>query len=227
MTHPSPQLRAIVFDYGGVLTLPPTDQDWQVLAEIVGAPLATFDEEYWRNRNEYDMARFDSDTYWRNVARAYGRELTAEDVRKLISIDNQQWGRANANSIALVRAAKTAGLKIAVLSNIQRDMVLFVRKHHAWFSEFDVQVFSCELGIAKPEPESFVHTVKLLGVTPGECLFVDDRQANIDGAEQVGMKVMLFDSSDSYRRLEQLLLDLGVTLKKDDGCECCSVKGGL
>jgi putative hydrolase of the HAD superfamily len=216
-----------VFDYGGVLTFQPTEQDRRALAEIVGAPLSGFDEEYWKTRNEYDMARFNSETYWRNLARVFGHKLSGEDISRLISIDNQQWGRANADSIALMRAAKAAGLKIAVLSNIQSDMVSYVRKHHSWFSELDVQVFSYEIGIAKPEPGSFLHTLKLLGVTPAESLFVDDRQANIDGAEQVGMKAMLYDSPDSYRRLERLLLDLGVPLNKDECCECSNVNGGL
>lgn len=223
MTHSSSQLRSVIFDYGGVLTYLPTDQDWQALADIVGAPLALFHEEYWRNRNAYDMVQFDSATYWRNIASIFGNKLTDDDVCRLIGMDNQQWGRANHDSIATMRAAHAAGLKVAVLSNIQFDMLSFVRKNHGWFNEFDVQVFSCELGIAKPSSGIFLQAANLLGVRPTEALFVDDLQRNIDGAARVGMKAMLFDSPKCNIELTRLLFDLGIPLKKADDCSCCGV----
>ncbi|WP_309417935.1 HAD family phosphatase [Telmatospirillum sp.] len=217
MTHLLSQFRSIIFDYGGVLTFSPTDRDWQALAEIVGAPLSSFHQEYWRNRDAYDMVQFDSASYWRNIATTFGRELTDDDVRRLVDLDNQQWGRPNPNSVAMVRTARTTGLKVAVLSNIQFDMLSFVRKNHLWFSEFDVQVFSCELRIAKPSSGIFLHTAKLLGVHPTEALFIDDRQPNIDGAERVGMKTMLFESPDSSRELAKLLLNSEIPPKNADG----------
>jgi putative hydrolase of the HAD superfamily len=221
MTHSLSQLRSVIFDYGGVLTFSPTDRDWQALADIVGAPFPLFHEEYWRSRNAYDMAQFDSATYWRNIASIFGNKLTDDDVRRLISMDNLQWGRANTDSIAIMRAAHAAGLKVAVLSNIQFDMLSFVRNTHSWFSEFDVQVFSCELGIAKPSSGIFLQTANLLGVRPAEALFVDDRQPNIDGAARVGMKTMLFDSPESNIELTRMLFDLGVPLQNADGRSCC------
>ena len=105
------------------------------------------------------------------------------------------------------------------------DMLSFVRNKHPWLSEFDVQVFSCLLGAAKPSPESFLHTAKLLGVRPEDILLVDDRQANIDGAAQVGMKTMFYESPECYRELEQLLLDLGVPLRQADGRQLRGAKG--
>ncbi len=214
MTDLSPQVRAVIFDFGGVLSFPPTGQDWQALAEIVGVPLSAFHQEYWRERDDYDVDRFDSAAYWRRVGRAFGRELTGGDIQKLTGLDNQQWVRENANSMAVVRAARAAGLKIAVLSNMHSDLLSYVRQSFPWFGEFDVQVFSCESGMAKPSLASFVHTAKLLGVCPEEILVVDDRQPNLDGAARAGMKTLLFDSPEAYRKLEQVLLDLGAPLER-------------
>jgi putative hydrolase of the HAD superfamily len=195
----------VIFDFGGVLTFQPTDQDWQALAEVVGAPLSSFHEQYWSTRNDYDIGRMDGATYWRSLAGTFERELTDGHVGQLAGIDNQQWGRENSNAIAVVRAVHAAGLKIAVLSNMHADMLSDVRKEFSWLSEFDVQVFSCELDIAKPSPEVFLHTARLLGVRPEESLFVDDLPSNIDGAAHTGMKTMLFDSAESCTRLQQLL----------------------
>lgn len=221
MSSVSLAVRAVVFDFGGVLSFSPTDEDWHALAGIVGVPLSSFFEPYWKDRNEYDVDKFDSAVYWRKVASNFGRELTDEDVHKLVSIDNQAWGRENPNSVAVVRAARAAGLKIAVLSNIHADMLAYVRRSFPWFSEFDVQVFSNELGIAKPSPEIFLHTATLLGVRPEEILFVDDLQPNIDGAARAGMRTMRFDSPESHLKLEQLLAELGAPLHGGNRGEHC------
>jgi putative hydrolase of the HAD superfamily len=225
MSRVSLVIRAVVFDFGGVLSYPPTDEDWHALAGIIGAPLSSFFEPYWKYRNEYDVDKFDSAVYWRKVVGSLGRALTDEDVHQLVRIDNQAWGRENPNTIEVVRAARAAGLKVAVLSNIHADMLSYVRRSFPSFSEFDVQVFSNELGIAKPSPEIFLHTATLLGVCPEEILFVDDLQPNIDGAARVGMKTMRFESPESYVDLEQLLLDLGAPLDGGNGGACCGTGG--
>jgi putative hydrolase of the HAD superfamily len=212
MSSVSLAIRAVVFDFGGVLSYPPTDEDWLALTGIVGAPLPSFLEPYWKSRNEYDVDKFDSAVYWRKVAGSFGRVLTDEEVHRLVSIDNQAWGRENPDTIAVVRAARAAGLKVAVLSNIHADMLSYVRESFPAFSEFDVQVFSNELGIAKPSPEIFLHMATLLGVRPEEILFVDDLQPNIDGAARVGMRTMRFESPEPSLKLEQLLRDLGAPL---------------
>ena len=92
MSSVSLAVRAVVFDFGGVLSFSPTDEDWHALAGIVGVPLSSFFEPYWKDRNEYDVDKFDSAVYWRKVASNFGRELTDEDVHKLVSIDNQAVG---------------------------------------------------------------------------------------------------------------------------------------
>jgi FMN phosphatase YigB (HAD superfamily) len=66
---------------------------------------------------------------------------------------------------------------------------------------------------------------RLLGVCPEEALFVDDRPPNIDGAAQAGMKTMLFDSTESCVRLQQLLRDLGVPLQDTVAGKSCGSHG--
>jgi len=58
---------------------------------------------------------------------------------------------------------------------------------------FDVLTFSDEVGAAKPAPEPFLHTLKLLGVAPEETVHVGDLpETDIAGAKAVGMKAILF-----------------------------------
>jgi putative hydrolase of the HAD superfamily len=61
---------------------------------------------------------------------------------------------------------------------------------------FDAVVISGEVGMRKPEPRIFLHAAELLGLPPGECVFIDDIQANITAAEQIGFTGVLHNGAD-------------------------------
>jgi putative hydrolase of the HAD superfamily len=61
---------------------------------------------------------------------------------------------------------------------------------------FDAVVISSEVGMRKPEPRIFLHAAGLLGLDPTECIFIDDIQANIAAAEQLGFTAVLHDAAD-------------------------------
>jgi putative hydrolase of the HAD superfamily len=84
----------------------------------------------------------------------------------------------------LIRELRGRGLKTALLSN-SWGMAGYPREDFP--ALFDAVVISGEVGMRKPEPRIFRHTVGLLGVEPGECVFVDDIAANIAAAEALGM----------------------------------------
>ena len=202
-------LEAVVFDYGTVLSLAPTADEWHRLAATANRPLEEFRCDYWRYRDEYDRAACGAVSYWQAVAR---RLLDAETLRRLIECDNRQWTRINPQMLALSRRLRAAGIKTAILSNMEFEMLAEMRSKFAWLSEFDVQVYSCEVRMAKPEREIFLYTAALLKVKPGEILFLDDKPANIDGARRSGMQAWLFDAPEKLEGLEALLRQQGIAL---------------
>lgn len=211
----SPQLdslRAVIFDYGGVLTHLPTEDDWQKMATAIGAPLSCVLEAYWKHRYPYEIARYDSATYWGLVGNDCERHLADTLVRELVTLDNEQWGRPNPETIALARQLRASGVPTALLSNIQPDMLSYVRVRHPWLNEFEVRVFSCLVGEAKPEPGGFLHAAECLNLRPQECLFVDDRKANIEGAQQTGMQTLHFESANALSSLRQRLIEAEIKL---------------
>lgn len=71
---------------------------------------------------------------------------------------------------------------------------------------FDVVVISAEVGMRKPEPRIFLHAAGLLGLGPQECVFIDDIQANITAAEQLGFAGILHsEAEDTAVRVAELL----------------------
>jgi HAD superfamily hydrolase (TIGR01509 family) len=67
---------------------------------------------------------------------------------------------------------------------------------------FNFKTFSAHVGIVKPDPAIFEHTLQGVGVRPSESLFVDDRESNISAARALGIQAIQF------RSIEQLRSDL-------------------
>ncbi len=59
---------------------------------------------------------------------------------------------------------------------------------------------SCDHGIRKPSETAYRRAADLVGSPPRDCVFVDDRPSNVDGAEAVGMTGIVFESADQLRR---------------------------
>lgn len=77
---------------------------------------------------------------------------------------------------------------------------------------FERIVASCHLGVRKPEPVFFTRLLDTLGIGPADARFVDDRQANVDAAAEVGIASHHFAGASGLRRW---LVDEGVTLPRD------------
>jgi putative hydrolase of the HAD superfamily len=85
--------------------------------------------------------------------------------------------------IGAVLAARRAGIRTALLSNADGP-----DEPIPWLEAlFDVLVFSGDVGMAKPDPAIYQLAVSRLGLSPGECVFVDDLAVNVRGAVAAGL----------------------------------------
>jgi HAD superfamily hydrolase (TIGR01509 family) len=58
---------------------------------------------------------------------------------------------------------------------------------------------SCDTGLWKPDSAAFLHAARTLGVGPRACLFIDDRERNVDVARSVGMDAIHKTDADAVR----------------------------
>lgn len=78
------------------------------------------------------------------------------------------------------------------------DTLVFMREHYDWLDLFDELVFSCELGVNKPEKEIYEICLRKLKIPPGECLFVDNSAKNVKGAVNSGMHAIQFTTFSRF-----------------------------
>ncbi|MFI6233888.1 HAD family hydrolase [Micromonospora sp. NPDC050784] len=73
-------------------------------------------------------------------------------------------------------------------------------------SRFDALLFSCRLGATKPDPGVFNRALDLMGSAPSEAVFIDDKAANVAGAQELGITAIRFsDPAELGAALNRLL----------------------
>lgn len=84
--------------------------------------------------------------------------------------------------------------KLAIISNDSSRWSNYLREKFDLNKYFDVISISGDLKMQKPDKRIFQLTIEQLGCRAEECLYVDDRETNLEAASKVGMNVVLFNS---------------------------------
>ena len=204
-------LRAVVLDYGIVLTGPPDATAWANMLRITGLPEERFHSLYWIDRPALDEGKLTGLGFWQKLLRE--AELPLDHAEELNRWDARLWTVENPIMVAWQLKLKQRGLLTAILSNIGADVLASVERTFDWIHHFDVLVWSYQLGIVKPDPEIYRHTLRELGTNPEETLFIDDRRPNVEAARALGIQALEYSSVDQLR--EELIaagLDLVLPL---------------
>ena len=202
-------IKAVVFDYGGVISFQPEQEKMECLAAHAGAELEKFEPLLWSMRGEYDRGNISAREYYTMVLKDLGISIDDKNLDELIRMDYDNWKNINQNTVELMEEVKRAGYKLGILSNMPHDFLLWARKNVPAFSLPHVSIFSCEVNLIKPEEEIYRKLLFLADVKGEELVFFDDRSENITSAEQLGIKALLWKDPENARRE---LIDLGVAL---------------
>ena len=84
-------LRAVVFDYGMVLSGPQDPAAHAEMIRLTGLPVKRFEELYWVDRHAYDEGKLTGLEYWRKLARDGGLNLSEPKIAELSRIDAITW----------------------------------------------------------------------------------------------------------------------------------------
>ncbi|WP_242608612.1 HAD family hydrolase [Actinomadura formosensis] len=188
-------VKAVITDWGGVLTSP--------LADAIAVWLAAdrIDAEHYKNvmrawvKEAYDGAGTNPIHGLEDGSLSTGefeRLLAAE----LLTVDG---GTVEATGLIArmfgaftpvepmydaLRSVRAAGNRTALLSNSWGNEY----PHDLFADLFDAVVISAEVGMRKPDEQIFRHALGLLGLDAAECVFIDDIEHNIRAAEALGIR---------------------------------------
>jgi len=164
----------VMFDYGGVVSHPPTQQDLALLAGVAGVGVPAFSDVYWE---------------------CSYREA---EVAELARLDCASWLRLQAGTVALIEDLAAAGRPLALLSNAPDQLADAIRALPI-AAHFGQLIFSCQLKLAKPDPRCYSDALVRLGASADEVIFIDDRTENVAAAAALGLRSVHFTSPEGMR----------------------------
>jgi putative hydrolase of the HAD superfamily len=188
----------VMFDYGGVVSHPPTRQDQTLLARVAGVPVQAFVDGYWEWRRAYDLAELDVAGYWRQVGRSLGRSYGEAEISELARLDSASWMRLQAGTVALIEELAAAGQPLALLSNAPDSLAQAIGALPI-ASHFGQLIFSCQLKLAKPDPRCYAGALDRIGASATDVIFIDDRTENVAAAAALGLRSVHFSSPKRTR----------------------------
>lgn len=193
-------LRAVIFDYGMVLTGQPDAEAHDAMVRITGLPLERFEALYWADRHAYDEGELTGIAFWQKIVSDASLNLPQSTIEELNQWDARMWTTQNPAMLAWQQQLRQRGLLTAILSNMGDSVLASIERTFDWLPRFDVLIWSFEHHLAKPDPAIYRLTLERLGTRPEEALFIDDKQPNIDAARALGMPALQFSTVDRLRQ---------------------------
>lgn len=197
-------IKNIIFDFGGVLL------DWN--------PRYLYKSYF---NNDVEMEHFLANICngeW-NIKQDAGRPF-AEAVKELqakfpeyaeaIQMYDDDWEKMLKcelpESIDLLKELKSMGYGIYGLTNWSAEKIGYAFANYSFFSLFDGIVVSGVEKVVKPDRRIYEILLERYSLKPGECVFIDDNQDNVDMAKVLGINAIRFDNIGNVKEhLETLL----------------------
>jgi epoxide hydrolase-like predicted phosphatase len=203
MTESGAPIKAIISDFGGVLTTPLLESFISLQDEIgvspehFGTALRTLTEEAGENPL-YAMERgeMSEEAFLAELGR--GLEPLLDHTPHLHRFRELFIGglQANTETIELMRGLKAGGLRMAMLTNNVREWEEMWRAMLPVDEIFEIVVDSAFVGCRKPEPRIYEITLERLGLPAEACLFIDDILVNVEGARELGLNAVHFQTNE-------------------------------
>jgi putative hydrolase of the HAD superfamily len=140
-------LRAVIFDYGMVLTGQPSTEAHDAMLRITGLPHDRFEAIYWADRHAYDEGKLTGLQFWQKITRDAQLNLDAAAIDELNLWDARMWTTQNPAMLAWQLQLKQHGIRTAILSNMGDSVLANIEREFDWLPRFDVLVWSFQPNI--------------------------------------------------------------------------------
>ncbi|NBW52230.1 MAG: HAD family phosphatase [Betaproteobacteria bacterium] len=184
------RIKAVIFDMDGVLI---EAKDWHY--EALNKSLGLFGMEISR----YDhLVTYDGLPTKRKLEMISTERGLPVELHEFINDMKQQYTLEIVyaqckprfyHEYALSRL-KQEGYRLAVASNSIRKTVQIMMEQSALLGYLDFFLSNQDVAVGKPDPEIYTKAIKQLGLSPKECLIVEDNEKGIQAAKASGAWLM-------------------------------------
>jgi len=196
-------IRAIFFDFGGVIVRTEYQAPRQHLADELGMEYEDLEKLVFAGPSSIraSLGEISDKEHWAEVTKRLRRSASETEAIREEFFAGDVVDRGIVEFLRSLRPRYHVGL----ISNAWPDLRDYIIKQK-FDDAFDHMVISGEVGVMKPEPRIYQIALEQAGVSPNEAVFVDDFIENIEGCEALGMRGIHFrDSGQAMDEIKQLL----------------------
>mgnify|MGYP000291172440 CR=1 FL=1 len=189
-------IRAIFFDFGGVLMRTEYQAPRQHLAERLNMEYddlvrLVFDSDVSRQASVGEVT---VEQHWDAVMKKLNRPASEA---KAIRDEFFAGDILDRTLVELIRSLRRSRkYKTGLISNAWNDLRALIEREKI-DDAFDTMVISAEVGVMKPDAKIFKIALDQLKVPAKDAMFVDDFVENIEGCQKAGMKGLLFQNAET------------------------------
>lgn len=200
-------IKAVCFDFGGVIELYKGGSIIKNIAELAGVSLEDFRKEFFKHNHLCNIGNLSwEDVILKTVAIFNNTEKAKSDVQSIIK-ESQLTKTINTELLNLFPILKQQGLKVGILSN--HGLKLREALNTNGITKLvDEIIISSEIGFQKPHKEAFQVLFEKLNVCPEETVFIDDAAKSLEKANEIGYIPILFKNNE---QLKNDLQNLGIS----------------
>jgi len=208
MRHPEPDTSAFILDLFGVVIAFDNDVMYRRLAQhCADSDNALMRLEGFMARREIITDGWNLPRVHRQLVEEFGFDRDYPDFETLW-LKPYSWPMPGMADCLRYLSER---YRLVLLSNIDRHYWKVVHGRHPELECFDAILLSCDLRMAKPDPDIFRHAAEIAGSDPTRCYFVDDTEINIAAARDLGFQ------THKFRNSAQLVATLAWTGLGDSG----------
>lgn len=202
-------IRNIAFDLGGVVIELNMEQAIKAF-ERIGMKDARLQLDAYTQKGlfaDLESGKIDTEAFREGLSRIVGRELSMEDCYEAV---HAYVGRVQKNGLKRILELRKKGYQVCLLSNTNPLMMQWVDSNdfdgegHPISYYFDKLYLSYECKAMKPSPEIFKMMLDGQGAHPGETLFIDDSQKNVDTAASLGILTLCPKNGQDWTLLPEI-----------------------
>lgn len=188
-------IKAVVFDFGGVMTTCATPTRVREIVEANGLPWQAVLDGFKNHRRAYDLGDITVQEFYERTWRDAGVTVAGDVQSEIEQADTASFLYANEKTYEWMKSLKMRGYKIGILTNMPHELAPHFKTHFAKFIALaETTVISSEVHLVKPMREIYDLVRGNLGAAADEICFIDDSSLNCRGAEDAGWRAIRFEN---------------------------------
>jgi len=181
----------VLFDIGGVIIKWQDSWLYHKVAQGYGLNEKKLSKECENEIPRLHSGEIQEPEFWKTIGKRIDSEELKSTNRSFFYEIFKKEIKLNNEVLSLVKKIKKKGLKVGVLSNLEKSTNL-VLNELGIMEDFEFQFLSHKIGFAKPNKRIFEYVIRKIPFKKNEIIFIDDKSSNVEAAKTLGINAIQF-----------------------------------